>query len=728
MMKKLFLIFIMISSVVFSQKKQPTIGLVLSGGGAKGFAHVAVLKEIEKAGIQIDYIGGTSMGAIVGGLYAAGYSAKQIEKIVIDTDFYNLLQDKNSRKAKSFFEKEHGEKHSLVLPFNKTKIGLPQGVSRGQNVLNFLTELLAPVSTISDFSKLSIPFFCIATDVETGEQVKLTKGSLPLALRASGSFPTLLDPIEINDKLLIDGGIANNFPVDEMLKTGVDIIIGVDVQSKLFNKENIKSAIDVLSQISSYQMYKKNPEKIAKTDVYIHPDIYEYSVVSFDKSFEILSKGTQIAKKYTKTFDSIAKLQTKKAKRLDLVNTDAKFVVDNIDISGNKNFTRAYILGKLKLQEGDKINYKELATKISYLSETDNFKMINFTTKNTSNGNKSVHLKIIEKDSRANLRLGIHYDLVYKSGVLINLQRKNILSKNDAVSLDLVAGDRPRYNLQYFVDNGFYYSYGFSSRYNSFETRVKSNISGINKIDLNYRDFTNRFYVQTTFDRKFAIGLGLEHQKLVSETETISTPTDEPFIFDDSDYINLYSYFKIDSYDDKYYPKSGVFLDAQFKWYISSTDYNNDFRQFSQVKGKFGFAKELNNSLTFLFESEAGFTLGKVNATTFDFLLGGYNQNFINNFIPFYGYDINALSEQSFLKSTFNLRVGISENQYAHFIANYARVAGSVLKDGDLFNDTKSGYALGYSINSLIGPIDLKYSWSPDTNKTYWYFNLGFWF
>jgi len=726
-MKKLFFLFLIISSIAFSQKRQPKVGLVLSGGGAKGFAHIGVLKKIEKAGIQIDYIGGTSMGAIVGGLYASGYSASQIEKIVIETDFYTLLQDKKTRKAKPFFEKEHGEKHSLVLPINKGKIGLPQGISRGQHVLSFLTQLLAPVDSITDFSKLPIPFFCIATDVETGNQVKLTSGSLPLALRASGSFPTLLDPIEINNKLLIDGGIANNFPIDEMKKTGVDIIIGIDVQSKLFNKENIKSALDVLSQISSYQMYKRNPEQIAKTDIYIHPDIYNYSVVSFDKSLEILSKGTQIAKNFTKSFDSIASLQTIQRKPFDLIKKDPEFVVNEIEINGNKDYTRAYVLGKLKLQVGDIINYEKLATKISYLSGTDNFKIINFNVKITPKG-KTVIINIKENSLKASVRLGVHYDLVYKSGVLINLNKKTILSKNDAVSLDLVVGDKPRFDFQYFVDNGFYYSYGFSSRYNSFQTRVKSNTPGINLMDLQYRDFTNRVYVQTTFDRKFAIGLGFEHQKLLSQTETISTLTNTPYIFDDSDYLNLYSYLKLDTYDDKFHPKKGVFMDARFKWYMTSTDYNSDFIQFSQVRGKIGFAKSFKSNLTFLFESEAGFTLGKVNSKTFDFLLGGYNQNFINNFIPFYGYDINALSEQSFLKSTFNLRLGLTDKHFVQFLANYARVDNSVLKGGDLFNDTKSGYAVGYSIKSILGPVDLKYSWSPDTNKYYWYFNLGFWF
>jgi len=184
MRRIVFLLFLILPLVVSSQKKQPKVGLVLSGGGAKGFAHIGVLKELEKAGVQIDYIAGTSMGAIIGGLYASGYSATQIEKIITETDFFTLLQDIYPRRSKPFFEKEHGEKHAIVLPVNKGKIGLPKGVSRGQNVLGFLNYLLSPVDSITDFSKLPIPFFCIATDVETGLEVKLSKGSLPISLRA----------------------------------------------------------------------------------------------------------------------------------------------------------------------------------------------------------------------------------------------------------------------------------------------------------------------------------------------------------------------------------------------------------------------------------------------------------------------------------------------------------------------------------------------------------------
>ena len=190
------------------------VGLVLSGGGAKGFAHVAVLKVLEEAGVRVDYIGGTSMGAIVGALYASGYNASQLDSILKTIDYNKILRDELPRKAKPFYEKETGEKYTLTLPIKDKKVGIPAALSGGQSVLNLLTKLLQHVDHISDFSKLPIPFVCVATNLETGKQVVLDRGFLPEAVKASGSFPTLLAPVEIDGKILSDGGIVNNFPVD----------------------------------------------------------------------------------------------------------------------------------------------------------------------------------------------------------------------------------------------------------------------------------------------------------------------------------------------------------------------------------------------------------------------------------------------------------------------------------------------------------------------------------
>jgi len=199
----LLLVFLIINTVNYAQKhqneqtKDVKVGLVLSGGGAKGFAHIGVLKVIEKAGIRIDYIAGTSMGAIVGGLYAAGYNADQLDSILKSHDFTELFKDNVPRKYLSFYQKENLGKYAVTLPIKKKKIGFPSAVTDGQNVFNLFSELTKHVHTVTNFENLPIPFFCIATNLENGDEVVLDHGFLPQAIRASGTFPGLLSPIEI---------------------------------------------------------------------------------------------------------------------------------------------------------------------------------------------------------------------------------------------------------------------------------------------------------------------------------------------------------------------------------------------------------------------------------------------------------------------------------------------------------------------------------------------------
>ena len=732
MKTKTFLLFVAFPLMLLAQQKQPKVGLVLSGGGAKGFAHVGILKEIDKAGIQLDYIGGTSMGAIVGGLYAVGYSAEQIEKIITTTDFVNVLRDKLPRSSAPFFEKENLEKTKITLPVTNGKVGLPKGVSRGQNVLNLLYELLDTNKKIDDFSKLPIPFFCVATDVETGGEILLEKGSLPLALRASGSFPTILNPVKIDDKLLVDGGIANNFPVSIMKDKGIDIIIGVDVEGRLFQKEKLTSAIAILNQIVSYQMYHKSGEEKKKLDVYIHPDIFEYNVVDFDKKEAILKKGENEAKNFTKVFEEIAAKQIVKQERKPiLVDTKRRFI-SKINLNGSQFYTRAFILGKLKIREGDSISKQEISKRIHLLSATRNYERIDYNFEKQKDNSYHLNFEVKEANDNASISLGAHYDLLYKSGVLANYSQKHLLRNNDLFSLDVVLGDNLRYNLNYFVDNGFYISYGLKSRYDHFRANSKfrpviTQYPNISSIDLKYTDITNQLFIQTTFDRKFALGFGAEHKFLDVSTETIITNQEETII-DKTNYFSFFGYLKLDTYDKKYFVTKGYYADLNFKWYADANGFNETFNGFSQAKGTLGFATTFFDKLTFQNTHEAGFTLNSSTSSIFNFYLGGYNQNYVNTFVSLYGYDFAELSDASFVKSEFLFRYAVAEKHYATFIANFARLDDNVFKDIDVFKDIKSGYALGYSYDSLIGPIELKYSWSPGTGQNFWLFNLGFWF
>ncbi|KGL61984.1 patatin-like phospholipase family protein [Polaribacter sp. Hel1_85] len=733
MKKFIVTVFVLCSIVFYSQEKQPKIGLVLSGGGAKGFAHIGILKEIDKAGLQIDYIGGTSMGAIVGGLYAIGYSGEQIEKIVLETDFISLLQDKLPRNSEPFFEKEFGEKTMITLPVKNGALGLPKAVSKGQSVLNLLSELLASVEGVTDFNKLPIPFFCIATDVENGGAILLENGSLALALRASSSFPTLLNPVVLEDKLLVDGGVANNFPVSIIKSKGMDIVIGVDVEGELSQKEKLNSVLDIMNQIVSYQMYSITGKEKKRLDVYIHPKIKGYNVVSFDKKIEILEKGIEEGKKFASVFEELALKQTIKKERKKLNFDEKKYLISDIDLIGSKNFTRAFVLGKVKIRKGDSLSRKEITKRIHLLSATKNYERVVYNLIKKEDNTYSLKFTVKESTENANLKLGVHYDFLYRSGVLVNYNKKNVLLENDLFSLDMILGDNLRFNLDYFVDNGFYISYGFKSRYNHFRANSKFNpivsqFPTISSIDLRYTDITNQFFLQTTFNRRFAIGIGLEHKYLKATTETIASANSHDTTFDNSNYLNSFGYLKLDTYDKKYFPTKGYFADFNFKWFMVSSDYNEDFSSFAQTKGTLGFAATFSDKITFQMTNEAGFTLNKNNSEVFDFYVGGYNQNYINTFVSFYGYDFAELSDDSFIKSEFNLRYEIADKHYASFIANYGRLDGNVFRDIDLFKDIISGYALGYSYNTFIGPIEIKYSWSPDNNQKYWLFNLGFWF
>ena len=733
-----------ITIIAFSQekdsiKKNDTItkdlkvGLVLSGGGAKGFAHVGILKVLEEAGVRVDYIGGTSMGAIVGSLYASGYNAKEIDSLIRTFDFDKIMQDQIPRKSKPFYEKKDGEKYAITLPVKKWKVGLPKALSKGQNVLNLTSELLQHVDTIRDFNKLPIPFFCIATDLETGKQVLLNEGFLPRAVQASGAFPTLLEPVEIDAKLLADGGIVNNFPVNEVIKMGADIIIGVDLKNDYDTKEEMNSALKILNQIISFQMYGTHEEKIEKTDLYIHPNIDNYEVTSFDKLAEIVKVGEDAARLQFDQFVAIAGQQIEKRKPIVRKENPQKIKVKRIDIEGNTDYTRTYVKGKLKISNGETITFSDFVEGINNLTATGNFTSVQYEINEEEDGSV-IKLKLKQDEISTHVKFSAHYDNLYKTGVLGNITSKHILGKNDIFSLDFILGDNIRYNLDYFIDNGSYWSFGLKSRFNTFDfdTKLFTNGLNVNRLNIEYLDLTNQLYFQTVFSRKFAFGVGAEHKRIKALTKTLNTGSNnDKTYFDRSDYFNAISYLKFDTYDKKYFQKEGTFVDVDFRWFLFSTDIkntNDDFDSFSQLKGKFGYAHTFYDNLTLHFTSEAGITIGDNDNEVLDYHLGGYGENYINTFIPFQGYEFASLSSSAFLKSTLTLRYEFAEKHYLMSAINLARADDDLFNQGRIFENTKTGYSVGYGFDSFLGPIELNYTHSPDTKENFWYFNLGYWF
>ena len=734
-MKRIVFLIITFFTIAFSQAQKqdrPKIGLVLSGGGAKGFAHIGVLKVLEQAGIKVDYIGGTSMGAVVGGLYASGYSASQIDSIFKETDFDALLSDFIPRSSKNFYEKRNDELYAFSLPFNKLKIGIPTALSKGMYNYNLLNKLTLNVRHIRDFNQLPIPFLCIATNIETGEEVLLNKGYLPQAMLASGAFPTLFSPVEIDGALLVDGGVTNNYPVDEIKKLGADIIIGVDVQDDLKDRKSLKDATRILVQISNLQMIEKMKQKIKETDIYIKPDIRNFGVISFDEGQKIIKKGEEAAFTVYEKLKILGDSTRVNLQHKALVKIDSLHI-KKININDLDSYTRSYVIGKLKFKPDTDISYDDLKDGINNITATQNFSAISYTLEENGLGDDLV-LNLQENPTTTYLKFGLHYDGLYKSGILINLTQKKTFFKNDITSIDLILGDNLRYNLDYYLDNGFYWSFGFKSRFNQFNRNIETDFNdgqllkelGLNSINFDFSDFTNQAYLQTIFVQKFLLGAGLElkHLELKSKTVGSSNP-----IFENSNYTSIFGYLKYDSLDNKYFPKTGWSFSGDFQSYIFSSDYNKDFNRFSVAKAEVGIARTICKKLTFRLQSEVGFAIGGKSNQYFDFVLGGYGYNTINNFKHFYGYDFLSLAGDSFVKSTLTLDYEIFKKNHLNLSANYANIEDNIFQTTDWISKIKySGYAFGYGLETIVGPIEFKYSWSPEVGKGFAWFSIGFWF
>ncbi len=740
MTKKLFIFFFFLGLLpgIAQEQEDPKVGLVLSGGGAKGLAHIGVLKVLEEAGVRIDVIGGTSMGAIVGALYSAGYSAHQLDSIFQTINFNILLQDELPRSAKTFYEKRDSEKYALTLPFDNFNISFPSALSRGQNVYNLMSKLTLHLEENQDFEALPIPFFAVAANIETGKEVLLDEGHLPQAISASAAIPSLFSPVIIDGQLLVDGGVVNNYPVEEVKRRGADIIIGVDVQDTLMKRDELRSVFDILTQVSNFRTITDMRDKIEKTDVYIDPDIKPFSVVSFKKGREIIDEGEAAARAMLPNLKEIAARQQEKPVPQNYISPVESLYITGVQIEGNTSYPRAYIMGKLKIQSPDTITYKDLNLGINNLSATRNFNRINYRLA-PSNGGHALVLQLEENSSKTLLRMGVHYDNVYHSGVLLNITHKSLLVANDVSSLDVVLGDDFRYNFNYYIDKGYYWSVGFRSRYNSFSKGVSFDLTnensgfesdGINKLEIDYEDFTNQLYLETLFQQVFSFGVGLEHKYLSVTSETLNTSGPEQLSngeFDDSSYYAPFGYLLYDSRDSKYFPTRGVYFESDFHWHLLSS--RDDFSPFSVTKGTLGAAFSPVEQLAVRISSEAGFRIGSRSNNIFDFFLGSYGNDFINNFTSFYGYEFINLSGDSFTKGLLELDYKFLENSHLILSANFANVENELFEGGEWIKWPEySGYAIGYGLETFLGPVEVKYSISPERKESQWYFSLGFWF
>ncbi len=729
-MRFCFLIFISLSFGLLSAQKhqRPKVGVVLSGGGAKGYAHIGALKVIEEAGIKIDYIGGTSIGAIVGGLYASGYSADELEEIMYRLDLNQMILNEKSRRELPFFDKSYREKYILELPFDNFRLGFPNAISSGQGTADELTYLFRHVHDVTKFNELPIPFVCVATKLSNGESVVFREGFLPQVVMASGAYPTLLEPVYIDGEMYIDGGVRNNYPVQEVLDMGADIIIGVDLQEGLLDGDQLTSATKVIEQIISYGISEKSLQQSELVDLSIKPELKGFSVTSFDNKTQIINAGTDAAEKVFSQLQEIAQLQGNLPIDHHPIEGSEYVLITDLEINGLKTYNRSYVKGKLGINPPHLVSYTNIRDGIKSLYSSGNFSKVYYRIKKNEKGHQTLSIFIREKPTKQSLKFGLHYDDLFKTGLLVNFTSKHVLFTNSVLSADIVLGDFPRYEFNYYIDNGIYPSFGVYSGFKQFDADVQvQNFSEFYddvSVDYQFNEFINQVYIQSTLFEKYALGGGVEHTYL--DIKTNNLPSSDPNSrIENSYFLSAYGYVRADNLDNPNFPRNGLKFNGVFKYLFSSN--SSEFNETSMISVNLEGNKSLNRWLSIKGFGEFGTYLSNFPPPSQKFILGGYMEQKFMNYSRFYGLPFLSASGDNLMVLGSKLQAKFLRNHYVSGFLNVANVENN-FNDLNLLNYKYVGYGLGYGYDSPLGPIIGLWTYSPYTKSGLFNVSLGFWF
>jgi len=458
-------------------KKRPRIGLVLSGGGARGLAHVGVIQILEEMKIPIDYVVGTSMGAIVGAFYASGISPAEMEKIVVSMEWNEAFIDKPP-PSEMLFRRKRDAADFLInfdLGFRDGKFTLPKGLLQGQNLNLMLKSMLIHTEGIHDFNQLNIPFRAVATDIETGNAVVLEKGELVKSIRASMSIPAMFAPVEIDGKMLVDGGVANNLPVDVARLMGADIVIAVDISTTLSKREQLSTSIEITSQLTSIMVQRNTLYQISTLqgeDILIQPDLGDITTGEFTRAGEAVIMGR---KKAESMKDFLARLSDEKAflaflqahRKKDLPPPD----IDEVKIANKSSLPTDMIDAHVDVKAGSKFSMHELKRTIDQIYGIDMFERVDFFLKRKDKSSGIV-IEPLEKSWGPNyFRFGLGLEDNFKGtssyGLTVQFTKTAINSRGGEWRNELRIGESPRFFTEFYqpIDYGLRYFVAASAQY-----------------------------------------------------------------------------------------------------------------------------------------------------------------------------------------------------------------------------------------------------------------------
>lgn len=758
-----FLFLLSLSQNVFSQEKKPKVVLVLSGGGAKGIAHVPLLQKLDSLHIVPDLIIGNSMGSIIGGLYAMGYSGDSIEKITKSIDWDKVLGGGPSLKAVSVEEKREFQRYLVGLGIKDGKPNSIGSILNDQNLREYLSELTFPVYNVKDFDKLPIPFRAMATDLVEGKEVILSKGSLAFAMRSSMSLPAVFKPMSYDKTVLVDGGVMNNFPTDIAKQMGADIIIGSDVGGGMEPIDKLNSFATVLMQTSMFPSNIKNPANRALCDILVdHLPNLRFSTADFAESDEIYKDGKIATAQNLPALTALAdKLKGFPQRNHELPKMPNEFILDTIVYKNISKENIPLVIARANFKTHTKYTTKDLIEGINRAMGTNLFEQITYSYFLKDGDKLGIVLTGFEY-AKNQVNASLHYDTYRGVGLILNYTARNVLAESSRLLVTADIAEQPKARINFQKNFGKNKDWWWGSELYGAFLNQEIFIDGNSADNMLYNAFEFNNEINRNLNSlKSYIGFGLNYH-FTNVKPKYDTAYNTNFFninnynFNDSE-INLhYSYNDMDKV---FFATNGTILKSNISRSLF-TNANISFSDpaLSSISGstngytKFGFSFErralLKKKITgmigfdsyFIFQdklkndhvsfSEYGYAskyfLGGIllSSGSSRFSFPGLNEDELN-VTQFMGVRLGAqmnLKGKLYVTPHFNI-ASVGFDNFNEYIDKVFSPKGNWDKNLETSLVMSGGAAISYQ--SILGPIHFDTSWINNIDKVRLFFSVG---
>jgi Predicted esterase of the alpha-beta hydrolase superfamily len=716
-------------------RHRPKVGVVLCGGGAKGFAEIPILKAIDEAGVPVDYIGGTSIGSIIGSLYAVGYDPDVIEEMVRKQDWNNVIYDRIPLKYLPIEQKINTRKYLATFPITNGKIKLKSSMVDGVYVNMLLSRLMLPADNTHDYRKLPVPFYCIATDVEHATQYEMTKGDLSRSVRASMSIPFLFRPVSLDGKLLIDGGMVNNFPVRNMKERGVDIIIGVDLEDATIPASQIDNSLGLLESLMNLSSLEESLYARSNCDIYIRPNLHGRSMLSFNDFDSIIQFGEEAAKEFYPQFQKLASflqdMEPYEINRPHVQPVDTLYIVD-VQVEGVSKNHEAVVAREFGKDFPKKMTVNEIEDVIVKLRASGHYENMWYDIEQTDKGNVfKLHCEEIAAMSTA---VAIHYDNNYGIGALVNFTVKNVLERLNraTLSVDVNIAENPYLKVNFYKHHRDMFRFG-----------VDFSIYSLSLGQYTNKQLTNSYSIQDNKLDIYALLVpNLKNQIRIGAVGDLVHMRD--FVGENSitGNYNFYSYLYLnyffDNLDAVKYARRGwrINMLAKMVFFKGITeDITMAGMDADGIQGSFiGYFDLLKNipigrKSALKFELEGGMKLGVAEVPLFyQFFVGGQSKmRYFDNILAFTGLDFTDRIVDHIAVNKIAWQWNFYKSLYSTLHVDYGFMSDTY---DSWFNSNSfvMGFGVSLGVDTMIGPVEVSLMGSNINSGLTGFINVGFWF